>query len=159
METTIFRTIKGSQMEQLFEADKDYSIRFYKATDVLDSGYSKSKKYKFEITIRHAEGTNADDLFDKAFCKLFPTKIKRMRTFIYSISERKDGNSRITANVYEIKKNLPKFVGEVKWNTASFRGEDHTVMNFLGKTGILPKKYAEGYIYNFKEKTFNILAV
>ena len=86
METTIYRTIKGSQMEQLFETElTDISIRFYKATDLHNNEYSNNKKYKFEIVIRYnEEGTNADDLFDKEFCKLFPTKIKRMRIFIYT---------------------------------------------------------------------------
>ena len=49
METTIFRTIKGSQMEELFEALRsDVSIRFYKAMNLHNNEYSHEKKYKFE---------------------------------------------------------------------------------------------------------------
>lgn len=164
METTIFRTIKGSQMEQLFEAEHpDISIKYYSAINVLESEYSNNKKYKFEILIRHGEGTNADELFDKAFCKLFPTKIKRMRIFIYSINEskrsNKTGSTYVKANVYEIKNNLPKLIDMIEWSTGSFKGEQSAVMNHLGNIGVLPKKYAEKYYYDFKDRNFNILAV
>ena len=66
---------------------------------------------------------------------------------------------KVRANIYEIKKNQPELVDMVEWNTQSFKGEQSAVMNHLGRTGILPKKYADKYYYEFKERNFIILAV
>lgn len=52
---------------------------------------------------------------------------------------------KVTAQVYEVIKNIPKHVGEVQWNTASFKGETSAIMNFLAKEGKLPKKFEGGY--------------
>jgi hypothetical protein len=80
METTIYRTIRGSQMEAIFEAQNEtINVKYYNA-GVSNSEYLTSKKYRFEIKIRHAEDTDANVLFDKEFNKMFPTKVKRMPT-------------------------------------------------------------------------------
>lgn len=77
METTIIKTIKGAQMEQLFDTQHEkMNIKYYNAKNVKDADYLSTKKYKFEILIRHGEEENANELFDEAFCKMFPTPKK-----------------------------------------------------------------------------------
>ena len=73
METTIYRTIKGSEMEKMFDTTFDeFSIRYYNATDLIDSDvYDNRLNYKFEIKIRHDEGTKASKIFDVEYDKLF----------------------------------------------------------------------------------------
>jgi hypothetical protein len=79
METTIFKTIKGLRMEMLFDAQlENINIKSYNAINISDKDYSCKETYKFEIRIRHAEGTIASDEFDKALCKMFPTKKERL---------------------------------------------------------------------------------
>lgn len=71
-----------------------------------------------------------------------------MRTFIFTTESkprRTYGGSNVTAQVYEIKKNLPHYVGQAKWCTASFPGETTAVMRMLAEKGILKVKEARGY--------------
>lgn len=83
-----------------------------------------------------------------------------MKTFIYTKESRTNRGMAgyfVTAQVYQISKNTPKHVLEVKWNTASFKGEASAIMNALAENGILPKKYAEG---SYTEKgNFNIFVL
>jgi hypothetical protein len=65
METTIHRTIKGSEMEAIFYHYNDVNIRSYEAIGIPNSEYDKTRKYKFEIRVRHNEGTDANIIFDK----------------------------------------------------------------------------------------------
>ncbi len=108
METTIYKTIKGSQMESIYEArHSDISIRYYNAEGVSNSDYLRSKKYKFRILIRHPENTNANDLFDKAYCKMFPLKVSRptkKRIFLVS-TEVGRAKGRISFYIAEIMPN------------------------------------------------------
>jgi hypothetical protein len=73
MESTIYRTVLGSEIEKMFDARNDINIRFYQ-TDVPNSDYSPHEKYKFQILIRHSENTNANELFDKVYCEMFLPK-------------------------------------------------------------------------------------
>ena len=72
MNTTIYRTIKGSEIEKMFDSSFDeFSIRYYNATDLYDSDiYDNNNKYKFEIKIRHDEGTIANMIFDKEYMEI-----------------------------------------------------------------------------------------
>ena len=70
-----------------------------------------------------------------------------MKQFIFTIAESKwsraSGSSKVTANIYQIKKNKPEQVGSVEWNTGSFKGETSAVMNKLAELGKIPKTYKE----------------
>jgi hypothetical protein len=67
METTILKKVKGSTMVDIFNFSKTLNVRYYKALDLPEvQDYSPEKVYKFEINIRHSEGTDANDLFQKA---------------------------------------------------------------------------------------------
>ena len=83
MDTTIYRTIKGSEIEKMFDSSFDeFSIRYYNATDLYDSDiYDNNNKYKFEIKIRHDEGTIANMIFDKEYSKMFLPYFKTINVF------------------------------------------------------------------------------
>jgi hypothetical protein len=84
-----------------------------------------------------------------------------MKTFVYTKESRTSktmSGSMVTAQVYQITKNTPKHVLEVKWNTASYKGDLSAIMNALAEKGVLPKKYAEGY-YTIDECNFNIFGL
>ncbi len=61
----------------------------------------------------------------------------------------------ITNRVYKITKNIPVLIGEVTYNTGSFRGHDHEAVAFAVSQKALPKKSVTNsgtqYI-NFEEK-------
>ena len=72
-----------------------------------------------------------------------------MKTFIFSTT-RKDtrkGGFKVTARVFRAKSNQPIFIGETWWNTASCRGDESEVMNFLIEEKEVPKR-DYGYYYN-----------
>ncbi len=66
METTIFKTVKGSTMEAIFDNSETANVKYFKAIAPHDSGYNPEEKYKYEITIRHPENTDANVLFEEA---------------------------------------------------------------------------------------------
>lgn len=66
METTIFKIVKGADMESLFEKSEFVNIRHYEAVNVNDERYFKNLRYKFKILIRHPEGTDAQLIFETA---------------------------------------------------------------------------------------------
>ncbi len=72
-----------------------------------------------------------------------------MKTFIFSTHEKnaRYGSLKVTAQVYRIKNNKPVYIGSTQWNTASFKGENSEVMNFLTREKEIPKKNY-GYYYN-----------
>lgn len=64
METTLFKKVKGSTMEKLFEHSEKMSIRYFSATDLKEeSEYDPDKYYTYEVKIRHAEESDANELF------------------------------------------------------------------------------------------------
>jgi len=82
METTIFRTIKGAQMEKLFDAQhKNINIKHYEAQGVSEKDYSSAKKYRFEIRVRHGEETDAGKLFDEILKPKKKNSAKELQEF------------------------------------------------------------------------------
>lgn len=66
-----------------------------------------------------------------------------MKRFYYRITSarrRNLGGTIVKANVIKATKNKLSSIGEVSWNTASYRGPESEVFNFLIKKGELPKK-------------------
>jgi hypothetical protein len=67
METTIYKTVKGSVLEELYNHCTTFSIRYYNTVaQISEDNYVSTRRYKFEIKIRHAEGTDANELFEAA---------------------------------------------------------------------------------------------
>lgn len=64
METTIFKTVKGSTMEAIFDNCETFSVRYYNAENITDENYNPESSYKYEIKIRHAENKGANLLFE-----------------------------------------------------------------------------------------------
>lgn len=159
METTIYRTIKGSQMEALFDAQhKDINIKYYNS-GVSETDYVKSQKYKFEIKIRHGEGTDANELFDKAFCKLFPTKKPRLskkRIFLVS-TELGRQRGRISFYIAEImpNKGLRLIDNFYTCSAQSHRGIESEAVQCLVNNKELPitainaQHYRDGRVKNY----------
>ena len=69
-----------------------------------------------------------------------------MKTFIYTtVSKARNwGGMNVTCQVYRVKNNKPIHVCEVKFCTASHRGEDHEIINELVKVKQLPKTVLDG---------------
>lgn len=63
METEIFKTLKGQDMEDMF-ARTDINIKYYNAPRINDSEYIPSETYDYVIVIRHPEDIKAETLFD-----------------------------------------------------------------------------------------------
>lgn len=72
-----------------------------------------------------------------------------MKSFIFTTKRRnhKYGGENVVAKIYRIKRNVPVYLGEVKYCTASMRGEDHEVNNWLIQNKHLPKTYQNGSGY------------
>ena len=51
----------------------------------------------------------------------------------------------VIAKVYVVKRSKVKFVCNVDWNTASYKGDKSAIMNHLAEIGIIPKKYIHEY--------------
>ena len=71
-----------------------------------------------------------------------------MKNFMFTESgvyNRRTGGTNVTAQIYRIVKNTPEWVAEIKWNTASFKGPESTVMNVLAFKGEIPRQFTEGY--------------
>ena len=66
METTIYKTVKGSTMEAIFDNSETANVKYFKAIAAHDSGYDPEEKYKYEIRVRHPENTDANVLFEEA---------------------------------------------------------------------------------------------
>lgn len=55
------------------------------------------------------------------------------------------GGRKQKATVYMIKNGELKHIGETKWNTASYRGSDSEVNEWLLENKIIPKTWSIGY--------------
>jgi len=67
MESTIIRKVKGSDMEYIFDNMSGFvNIKYYKRHTPHHLMYDPSKTYWYNITIRHPEGTDAQQLFTDA---------------------------------------------------------------------------------------------
>ncbi len=65
------------------------------------------------------------------------------KAFIYSVKTsrpRSMGGRSETANIYRIKKNKPVLIGEAKWNTAGYKGQDSEIYTKLNKSKLVSDK-------------------
>ena len=75
----------------------------------------------------------------------------RKKKFVYKkVSSRATGmgGTDVKAEIFKISKNTLSKVGDVGWNTASYRGDESTVFNELKALGLISKK-----IQKAKKKT------
>ena len=87
-----------------------------------------------------------------------------MKTFIYSTYEskynRRTGSSKVTLNVFEVIKNVPKGLGYLEYSTGSTKGETSEVYDFLlkeKKVKPISGKTDSGYYR--ENKLFQIIGV
>ena len=83
-----------------------------------------------------------------------------MQTFISVIKTEKTSRTyswtKTNEYIYRVINNVPEYVGNVDYNTASFRGRDSAVMNELTRQGHLPKKLYWYYKTNTQFKIINL---
>ena len=92
-----------------------------------------------------------------------------MKTFIYkevAFHNRTRNNREVT--VYQIKQNKPLYIGFFSYSTASTRGAQHEVFNYLMNNGYIPKKYYKssecawrgaGYFFGEVENHYSIIRI
>ena len=67
MQTTIKKTVKKATMEAIFDNCSILSVRCFKALNLEnEEDYNPENRYKYLITIRHPENTDANVLFEEA---------------------------------------------------------------------------------------------
>lgn len=86
-----------------------------------------------------------------------------MKTFFYTL-EFKTGkySTKVVNKVYQVKNNVPVFIGETSYVTASFRGHDHEAMQVIINNKKLPLNCMDrpkyGYINREKQnKVFRLI--
>lgn len=72
-----------------------------------------------------------------------------MKRFFYVITNSKrrpsSGSRSQTADIYQIKRNIPKLVAVAKWDTGSYYGANTEVTKRLAQKGLIPKKFGDYY--------------
>jgi hypothetical protein len=70
METTFKQTLKGTLMDDMFEAQhEEFSVKYYSLVND-EPDFDIEKSYMYEIRIRHPEETNGKKLFNDALKKM-----------------------------------------------------------------------------------------
>ena len=92
-----------------------------------------------------------------------------MKRFIYTETKHQKrirNNRELT--IYQIKNNMPKYIGSLEYSTGSTRGAQHETFNFLMDNGYIPKKYynsskcdfmGAGYFFGDVTKLYNIIEI
>jgi hypothetical protein len=92
------------------------------------------------------------------------TKAKKQgkKFFIYTKEKGNPSKTRsglkLTFKVYEIKDNVPNYIGFTEANSASYKGDSSTVMNYLASEKVIPSTY-NGYYKSDMEDKFVIIKV
>lgn len=77
-----------------------------------------------------------------------------MKTFVFTITKRTVnrlyGGCKEVAKIYRIKNNKPVYIGETKWNTASYRGATSEVFNKLIQLKQIPQKYYKSSVCEWR---------
>lgn len=69
METTFKKKVKGVVMENIFDnsGSELFMVKYYANLTIKDDEeFIEDKSYRYEITLRHPEGTDAITLFNNA---------------------------------------------------------------------------------------------
>lgn len=72
-----------------------------------------------------------------------------MKTFIFTVKNTTKnpsiyGGRKQKAIIYQFKKNKLEYIGETHWNTASYRGAESCVNEYLLENNIIPKIWSKG---------------
>ena len=162
METTIIKTVKGSTMEKIFNKSKVINVKNYEALNVSDTMYKPSKKYQFEIRIRHAEDTDAEALFQTEI-ELFekPKKEKIVKTFL-AFTELGRVKGRISFYIAEIvpNKGLRLIDNDYTCSASSHKGVESEAVQALVSKKELPITAinASGYM-DKRVKNYNLIMI
>ena len=80
-----------------------------------------------------------------------------MKTFIFKV-ENTTRNPSIyggrgqKATIYQVKKNNIIYIGQTEWHTASYRGPESEVNQFLIENKHIPKSWSKGYSFQEQHK-------
>lgn len=78
-----------------------------------------------------------------------------MRKFVYKTEtvkvSRTYGGKIVEATIYEIKRNDLILIGKTTWNTASYRGSDSEVNEYLLDNNVIPKIWSKGELNSYYE--------
>lgn len=165
METTIIKNVKASTMVKIFNDSTDnISVRHFDIT--TKEGVIKGNQiYRYSITIRHAENTDADILFQNEIDKIEKkSKVVKKRNFLVS-TEKGRTRGKISFYIAEIMPNvgLKLIDNNYTCSTRSTESFYSQVINLLVRKNELPKKYIIKDVlasnYNRNELPFNIIFV
>lgn len=156
METTLTATLKGSTMEKIFDNSKILNVRHYKALDLKEEkDYKASKKYKYEILVRHSEHASPGTLLQQAIEEVENTKRKKI--FLVS-TEKGRVRGKISFYIAEIvpNKGLRLIDNDFVCSIQSNRGIESEAVQALINRGELPitarneAGYRDGRVNNYK---------
>ena len=92
-----------------------------------------------------------------------------MKNFIYKeIKHHNRTRNNRELTIYKVKNNMPEYIGTLEYSTASTRGAQHEVFNYLMNNGYIPKKYYKssecawrgaGYFDGNVTKLYNIIEI
>lgn len=80
-----------------------------------------------------------------------------MKTFIFKVENTTKnpsiyGGRRQKATIYQVKKNNIIYIGQTEWHTASYRGSESEVNQFLINNKYIPKSWSKGYSFQEQRK-------
>lgn len=86
-----------------------------------------------------------------------------MKTFIYTTKEKDQKYGvKYIVNMYQLKKNVPEFIGTIDYQSGGYRGHDSEVMRFIVQNKHLPKNCLDksGYLnYDKRGETFQLFSI
>ena len=156
METTVTATLKGATMEKIFESSKILNVKFFKATDLKEEkDYKASKKYKYEIMVRHGEHQSPVTLLQQAIEEAEGAKKKKI---FLALTEKGRQKGKISFYIAEIvpNKGLRLIDNYFTCSQQSNRGIDSEAVQCLINRGELPiaarneAGYRDGRVKNYK---------
>ena len=156
METRIIKTLKGSTMEKIFNNSNVLSVRHFEAPDMDESKYNPDAKYKYNIVVRHAEDTDAKELFQSEINRIEKQKEPKKKTFLVS-TEIGRVKGRISFYVAEIvpNKGLRLIDNDYTCSAISNKGiESEAVQALVSKkelpiTAITARGYKDARVKNY----------
>lgn len=141
---TLDESFRNSASEKLAALEAEPSKKKMKVSSISNPDNNKTTDMK--TTKKSALETAKEKSKTK---KSKSVKRGKMKFFIYVREEGKASRTRsgvpLTFRVFEIADNIPAYVGEAKANSASYKGDESTVMNFLASEGKIPDSFKDGY--------------
>ena len=143
METTIRKTVKGKTMETIFENSNTLNIKYFKALN-LERGadYNPDTNYKYEITIRHADGKDVNVLFEEERFKVevLNTELQALQNAADSV---KLPGLQVHAKIFEDKRKSNKYFLQYGNNTISpvldYSNMNHFILGIIRAKELITK--------------------